>query len=479
MSKNGLAQDAAQFAIGMKEEQEHHKGPAETKQLVLDHLREDPKYYTKLERAGIGEKSAGIGDLWHRGLQGLGLEDEAPWYRKIPLPAAIAGGGLLAAGGLTAARPALRAEARAFFKGLGRGGGRAVENSLGMPPVVREHAELIAKELAARGIDPRTARIGISATGGTGKSTLARALSDRLGMTHKILDDHGHSLAGRDLAKYVRDNPLPPGTIAEQTHLLNQVDPEQFDLMVKLRKPMEAIKSQILRRGRGATQLEAYDYDKLQKAIDTAFDTTRGAVLQPAEHIQMKFRPPEGYQASTLLGDKVRQQGLDPTEMDRQRQVLSATTGKLELRGVWPYIRAKNLGAGAGIVAGGAALGGFGASALSDEKTSSVRVADHPSDRAMQRSKLDPAYLKDLNAFLASKKLPPIPLHFPSPDGSVIALSPVGKRHIVSTVLAPGMKPKGVPLASVLHDVKPPVPYLRKAAAVDFCNLWRVARLPR
>lgn len=39
---------AAEIAMGMKVESEHGKGPAETKKIVMDHLREHPRYYSVL-----------------------------------------------------------------------------------------------------------------------------------------------------------------------------------------------------------------------------------------------------------------------------------------------------------------------------------------------------------------------------------------------------------------------------------------------
>ena len=42
-----------QRKLGFRVEKEHHKSDKETKQIVEDHLREDPRYYTKLLKAGL------------------------------------------------------------------------------------------------------------------------------------------------------------------------------------------------------------------------------------------------------------------------------------------------------------------------------------------------------------------------------------------------------------------------------------------
>jgi hypothetical protein len=47
--------DFDEFADGMFDEDEHGKGSKETARIVLDHLKEDPKYYTKLKAAGLAK----------------------------------------------------------------------------------------------------------------------------------------------------------------------------------------------------------------------------------------------------------------------------------------------------------------------------------------------------------------------------------------------------------------------------------------
>ena len=93
------------------------------------------------------------------------------------------------------------------------------------------------------------------------------------------------------------------------------------------------------------------------------------------------------------------------------------------------------------------------------------KAADHPVDRAMERTQIDPAYIKDLRQFIrAQPDLPKIPLYHPLRGGfqGYATFTPAGKHHVVSTVLSPAMKPKGVPLSSVLAGVKVPEPKLRK-----------------
>jgi len=39
--------------MGIIVEAEHHLGPCMARKIALDHLTENPKYYTKLKRAGL------------------------------------------------------------------------------------------------------------------------------------------------------------------------------------------------------------------------------------------------------------------------------------------------------------------------------------------------------------------------------------------------------------------------------------------
>lgn len=59
--------DPAEFEVGMQEEQEHAEtvngDEGKIRQIVLDHLKEDPHYYSKLKRAGLVDKLDEIEDL--------------------------------------------------------------------------------------------------------------------------------------------------------------------------------------------------------------------------------------------------------------------------------------------------------------------------------------------------------------------------------------------------------------------------------
>jgi hypothetical protein len=59
--------DPAQLSIGVQVEMEHTNDPEIAKEIAMDHLTEDPKYYTKLVNAGLAKEfqavtGSGIGD---------------------------------------------------------------------------------------------------------------------------------------------------------------------------------------------------------------------------------------------------------------------------------------------------------------------------------------------------------------------------------------------------------------------------------
>ena len=92
-----------------------------------------------------------------------------------------------------------------------------------------------------------------------------------------------------------------------------------------------------------------------------------------------------------------------------------------------------------------------------------VKEAAHAHDRIRIRTKIDPKFVKHMERFCNKHDLPKIKLYHPLMGGTqgYITMSPIRGRHVVTTVLAPHMKPKGVPLTSVT-DLKIPEPKYRK-----------------
>jgi hypothetical protein len=301
---------------------------------------------------------------FHDELEKIGRSNE-----KIDVPSLLksVAGGLGAAGiataGLVLSRKPLRAHFLNEFKTL-RTGGHAAERSKSLPAAVIADAKKVSRFLLSKGIDPRKARIAISGTGGTGKTSLARGIAGELSMKPLMMDDVGKTISGRDLTKYVRKNPIKRGVVAEQTHLLNQVDPDKFDAIIRVHKPMAKVEQQILARGRGAGQLDFYDYRKLHKSIQTAFHSTAGKSHDILPHVQIKIKPKTGFNADKILTNAARKRGVDVAgESRRSVQVFAAAHGSKPITpGLLPYLKTRNIAVGAGAVAAsgiGAGLAGY------------------------------------------------------------------------------------------------------------------------
>lgn len=155
-----------------------------------------------------------------------------------------------------------------------------------IPDDAKHTAKRVATYLRRHDINPEQARIGMVAAGGTGKSTLARALADELKMRHEELDWSPHKLLG---------DRIQAGSVAEHYELLKHTDPEQYDALIHLAAPMQEIETKLLARGRGAMQLEILDYPKMTQSIAKDFDTANGGVYSPKEGIRVKVRPAGGY----------------------------------------------------------------------------------------------------------------------------------------------------------------------------------------
>lgn len=68
--------DPSELKKGIKTEMEHTNDPKKAKQIALDHLSEDPHYYSKLTKAGLeegiaGEIGSGLGRTLGRAARGM------------------------------------------------------------------------------------------------------------------------------------------------------------------------------------------------------------------------------------------------------------------------------------------------------------------------------------------------------------------------------------------------------------------------
>ena len=289
-------------------------------------------------------------------------------------PTAVATGAVVGAAGFAFLSPFVRKELMNLVRTRGKVNKFDLKSSI--PAGALQDANNLLSSLKARGIDPATARIAVTGAGGTGKSTLSRALAQSVDATApsktvKGLHVHGHrhknldtqiqrTARGWDFSKYTPK----PGTISEQTHLLSQSNPDLYDVLVHMEKPVETIKKQLLRRGKGATQYEVENYELLQRNLRNAFELTSGKPVTVAPHIRFKIKPPGGFKSDEALKRELAKLDIPPDFGDRADKLLSISKGrKTEYTGIPSYLRRDR----PLILTGGGVAGGIGGGVASSQ----------------------------------------------------------------------------------------------------------------
>lgn len=279
-----------------------------------------------------------------------------------------AGGLSLGAGAVLAMRPGLRAHLYQNIRGIGRGGARAREAAAKLDDGALETADEILASLKARGVDPSKARIAVVGTGGTGKSTMRRALQERGKLDGIDLDLHNtgvEAAKGRGLTKYFakqKGGNIAEGTVAEQTHLLSQVSPDKFDAIVHLRRNTSDIHDDLLKRRRGAWQRDYYDYDKVDRSVRTGVQSAGGDKVLESGIASLYVPKPGGrFAGDADLANQLKSKGL-PVTGDRMRDIQTLAEGRAARSGSpMNYMRLGRMAGDASLVAGGGILGGLGA----------------------------------------------------------------------------------------------------------------------
>jgi uncharacterized membrane protein len=278
--------------------------------------------------AGIGALAAGEG---HR-LEGAGA-------------GALAGAGAGALAGPALRMPLARGTARVmelsknpFIRAEARNlkqTGSFTEQAAGgeLPEKIREQiraaARQVREQLEAKGLDPSKARIAVSGAGSTGKSTVAREIADELGLKHRDLDWEVSKLTHLlGLSRAQRKMRFAPGTVAEQIHLTNNVNPDLFDAIVRVHRAPEQVARQAIERGRGAFQLAAMDYPRLHGAIEAGFKHTEGPAVRIGKGIEMKVHPTGGFKSDVHLDAALQELGINPEGLKRHQKILSLVMEK-------------------------------------------------------------------------------------------------------------------------------------------------------
>lgn len=190
------------------------------------------------------------------------------------------------------------------------------------PQAAVDRADVIAESLLDRGFDPRNDRLAISATGGTGKTTTAKLLAQKLKMKYAYerssmpagfssIAPEGTVLQGRQFTEAVQNaKTLPKGSIYEQTYLVPTVDPDRFDAMVYLHRDPEDIYAGLLKRQRGAGMRHFVDYPLLDSVIRSGYEETSGRSVSPQKGVHIKIKPYYGYKADKKIDKALVKRGI-------------------------------------------------------------------------------------------------------------------------------------------------------------------------
>lgn len=294
-------------------------------------------------------------------------EDKGNPYLRPAIGAAL---GLSA---VAMSSPFVRSELKNLIKT--RGKVHAADMAKPLITSAKQDASKVKKYLLSQGIDPSKARIAVTGAGGTGKTTFSKALATNIhgkslskkknGMGihtfHRHLDTEiNRGPFGWDFTTY---KPVK-GTISEQTHLLSQSDPDNYDVLIHLEKPVDTVRGQLLSRGKGATQYEIENYSLLQENLRNAFQQTAGNRKSITPHIDIKIKPKGGFKSNQVLDNSLRNMEIDSKGMTRADKILTVTTGKPSVyRGIASYLRRDT----PSYLVGGAAIGAGAGAYLNKE----------------------------------------------------------------------------------------------------------------
>jgi len=173
-------------------------------------------------------------------------------------------------------------------------------------------ADAIADLIRTKGLSPN--RIAVDGIPGSGKSSLAKTLGDRLKMTVECLD-------------YKKiDKPVSFSknqTIFEHHRLFRTQELDHFQIIIYIDEPVEIAKDRILKRKRDAFMIDILNFDKLKRIGDKAFSLTDGkAISIPDSYVKIKIRPETGFRDRGNLDAELATKGITRKESLTKEEAL-------------------------------------------------------------------------------------------------------------------------------------------------------------
>lgn len=216
------------------------------------------------------------------------------------------------------------------------------KKAMAMPPlssIAPDHmskGQKVVDRLLKAGFNPKKHSLAIAAAGGTGKSTLAAIIGDRLKM--KVIQERGEHGSGRKLGVNLDTGELEvkPGHIYEQSYLLSLTNPDRFNAVMHLSRPTAKILRDLKKRKRAAIQADFTHFPEIKKAISYAYGTLGGENIKASpkgsySKVEFKMRPDDGFGSKQRLDEAVRKAGHDPSGMDREQKLYIAVNKKKPL----------------------------------------------------------------------------------------------------------------------------------------------------
>jgi len=184
-------------------------------------------------------------------------------------------------------------------------------------PEAARNAEAVAGLFREKGFVPH--RLAVDGIPGSGKSSLAKALAERLGMDAVCLD-HQDMDQPRDLAR--------SNAIYEHHRLLRTQEIEVFDAIIYIDEPVDVVRERILRRKRGGYLVEILDYDLLKRIGDEAFFRAAGETLfTPDGSLRIKIRPGGGFRDRERLQRELLARGADAGRLAKEEALFLCVEG--------------------------------------------------------------------------------------------------------------------------------------------------------
>ncbi len=193
---------------------------------------------------------------------------------------------------------------------------------------VYKNADDIIALLNSKGV--HTKKLAVDGVPGSGKSTLARALAEKLNFTLETLD-YIDLNKPQDFSK--------EKAIYEHHRLLRTQDIDDFDAIIYIDEPPELSQKKCLHRKRGGIDIDIFDYEKLKKIGEEAFNIATGKIYKiKNSYIKLKIKPKAGFRAYENIRDKVKKKGFETEGLCKEELLFASAYGKAA-KGLMAYVR--------------------------------------------------------------------------------------------------------------------------------------------